>query len=156
DILTLACLTAIVPWAFRSPETAPLAHGAEMVGLARWLRRGERNESALALFRRAIQKGLPDELMFRTIWDMALLEKKLGRDAAAMTLFSELTECRNNHRLTAFEEVAKYYEHRERNYAMALEITLSAIALEDSDEWRRRQIRLERRLEGKRTRRMLL
>ena len=156
DILTLACLTAIVPWAFRSPETAPLAHGAEMVGLARWLRRGERHESALVLFRRAIQQGLPDELMFRTIWDMALLEKKLGREAAAIVLFTELVECRNNHRLPAFEELAKYYEHRERNYAMALEFTLSAIAVQDSGELRRRQVRLERRLAVKRPRRLLL
>jgi uncharacterized protein YprB with RNaseH-like and TPR domain len=156
DILTLACLTAIVPWAFRSPETAPLAHGAEMVGLARWLRRGERFEHALDLFRRAINKGLPDELMFRTLWDMALLEKKLGRDAAALTLFTELAGCRNGHRLAAIAELAKHYEHRERNYAMALEFTLSAIALNDTEELRRRQARLERRLSVKRTRRMLL
>ena len=156
DILTLACLTAIVPWAFRSPETAPLAHGAEMVGLARWLRRGERHESALALFRRAIQKGLPDDLMFRTVWDMALLEKKLGREPAAVTLFTELAECRNNHRLAAFEELAKYYEHRERNYSMALEFTLSAIAVQDSDGLRGRRMRLERRLAAKRPRRLLL
>jgi uncharacterized protein YprB with RNaseH-like and TPR domain len=156
DILTLACLTAIVPWAFRSPETAPLAHGAEMVGLARWLRRGERHEHALDLFRRAVDKGLPDELMFRTLWDMALLEKKLGRDAAALTLFTELAGCRNGHRLAAIAELAKHYEHRERNYAMALEFTLSAIALNDTEELRRRQARLERRLSVKRTRRMLL
>ena len=127
-----------------------------MVGLARWLRRVERHESALVLFRRAIQKGLPDELMFRTIWDMALLEKKLGREAAAIVLFTELVECRNNHRLPAFEELAKYYEHRERNYAMALRFTLSAIAVQDSGELRRRQVRLERRLAVKRTRRLLL
>jgi tetratricopeptide (TPR) repeat protein len=155
DILTLACLTAIVPWAFRSPETAPLSHGAEMVGLARWLRRGERHEHALLLFRRAIDKGLPDELMFRTMWDIALIEKKLGREPAALALFSDLAACRNLHRLAALEELAKHYEHRERNYSMALEFTLSAIALEDNAELRRRQIRLERRLAVKRPRRLL-
>src|ERR1044072_7789147 len=37
DILTLGCLTAIVPWAFRDPLTAPIHHGAEMIGLGRWL-----------------------------------------------------------------------------------------------------------------------
>jgi uncharacterized protein YprB with RNaseH-like and TPR domain len=156
DILTLACLTAIVPWAFRSPETAPLSHGAEMVGLARWLRRGERHEQALQLFRRAIDKGLPDELLFKTLWDVALLEKKLGREAAALELYTEIAGCRNAHRLAAIEELAKYYEHRERNYSMALEFTLSAIALEDTEGLRRRQVRLERRLAVKRPRRLLL
>src|SRR5208282_5522705 len=37
DILSLACLTAIVPFAFRSPGTAELLHGADWIGLARWL-----------------------------------------------------------------------------------------------------------------------
>ncbi len=155
DILTLACLTAIVPWAFQSPETAPLAHGSEMVGLARWLRRGERHEHALQLFRRAIDKGLPDDLLFRTMWDVAMLEKKLGREPAALALLTDLAAYRNPHRLAAIEELAKYYEHRERNYGMALECTLSAIALEDTSELRRRQLRLDRRLAVKRTRRLL-
>src|SRR5579863_5404989 len=47
DILSLACLTAIVPFAFRAPETAALRHGADLVGLARWLDRAERHEEAL-------------------------------------------------------------------------------------------------------------
>src|SRR5437660_3869337 len=73
DILTLACLTGIVPWAFHSPETAQLSHGAEMVGLARWLRRAEQFENALALFRRGVERGLRDDLLFRTLWDIAAL-----------------------------------------------------------------------------------
>src|SRR5580704_16290506 len=47
DILSLACLTAIVPFAFRSPESAELRHGADFVGLARWLERDGRHEEAL-------------------------------------------------------------------------------------------------------------
>ena len=45
----------------------------------------------------------------------------------------------------AFQELAKYYEHRERNYAMALEMTRSALHLEDSMALRRRAARLEKR-----------
>lgn len=146
DILTLACLTAIVPWAFRSPSEARFGHGAEMVGLGRWLRAGERMEQALELFRRAIDKGLPDELMFRTMWDVAQLEKKLGREAAALAIYNDLACCRNAHRIAALAELAKYYEHRERNYSMALELTVSGLALEDSEALRRRKTRLERRL----------
>src|SRR3954447_19092018 len=44
DILTLACLTAIVPLAFRSPESAGLRHGADCIGLARWLEQADRCE----------------------------------------------------------------------------------------------------------------
>jgi uncharacterized protein YprB with RNaseH-like and TPR domain len=146
DILTLACLTAIVPWAFRSPEDAPLNHGAEMVGLARWLCRVDQHERALTLFRRAVTKGLPDDLTFRTLWDIAKLEKRFGREDAAVAVCSELAACRNAYRLAALEELAKYYEHSERNYGMALEFTLSALELADSDALRNRRSRLERRL----------
>src|ERR1700682_4481839 len=64
DIVSLACLTAVVPFAFRAPEDAPLRHGVDLVGLARWLIQAERLEEALRLFRRAVDLGLPDNLLF--------------------------------------------------------------------------------------------
>jgi uncharacterized protein YprB with RNaseH-like and TPR domain len=146
DILTLACLTAIVPWAFRDPEQAPLVHGAEMVGLARWLAAGEQYEKALLLFQRGIDKGLRDDLLFRTMWDAARLHKKAGNDAAAMAVYTDLAGCKNAFRLQALEELAKYYEHKERNYAMALEFTQSALEHEDSDNLRKRRERLRGRI----------
>jgi uncharacterized protein len=146
DILTLACLTAIVPRAFQSPEDAPLTHGAEMVGLGRWLSRCEQYEKALVLFRRALGKGLRDDLMFRTLWDVGRIEKKLGREAAAISVYTELASGRNAFRLPALEELAKYYEHKERNYSMALEFTLEALSHADTDALRHRKARLERRV----------
>lgn len=149
DILTLACLTAIVPRAFQSPEAAPLTHGAEMAGLARWLWRCEELEKALTLFRRALNKGLRDELMFRTMWDVARIEKKLGREDASLAMYTELAGGRNPFRMAALEELAKYYEHRERNYSMALEFTMTALSHSDSDALRHRKSRLERRVAKK-------
>lgn len=155
DILTLACLTGIVPWAFHTPEKARLTHGAELMGLARWHRQTEQYEQALDLLRRAVTAGLNDELMFRALWDIAALEKRCGRDAAAIAVFTELCGCRNPFRVAAFEELAKHYEHGEKNYAMALEMTRGAIALEDSLGLRKREQRLERRASRPRTQRLL-
>jgi uncharacterized protein YprB with RNaseH-like and TPR domain len=155
DILTLACLTGIVPFAFRSPSEALLRHGADWIGLARWILKAGRHEEALGLLRRAVQTGLPDDLLFRTLWDVGLLEKRLGNAAAAVAAFSELTTVRNPHRASALEELAKYFEHQERNYAMALEFTQAALELDGTDELRRRQERLRRRLVGPRARKLL-
>ena len=156
DILTLACLTAIVPWAFHPPEQARFSHGAEMVGLGRWWRQAEQYDNALGLFRLAVQRGLPDDLMFRTMWDIACLEKKMGRETAALPLFSELANVRNPMRALALQELAKYYEHKERNYAMALEMTRTALGLDGSEAMQRRKARLEKRLAGPKTRRLQL
>ena len=147
DILSLACLTAIVPFAFRSPESAPLRHGADFVGLARWLDCAGRRDEAVRLLRRAIAMGLPDTLLFKTLWDIAALEKRLGREDAALATVSELAASRNPYRARALEALAKHYEHRERNYAMALEMTRTARALDDTPAIRRREVRLQARIQ---------
>ncbi|MBV8818189.1 MAG: ribonuclease H-like domain-containing protein, partial [Acidobacteriaceae bacterium] len=155
DILTLACLTAIVPWAFHNPEKAQFQHGAEMVGLARWWRQAENYENALQLFRQAVQRDLDQELLARTLFDIALLEKKLGREDASLPVLTELAGYRNPFQTQAFEELAKYYEHRERNYAVALEMTLAALQQTSTDALQRRATRLQKRLAEPKTRRLL-
>ncbi|SRR5579883_158996 len=152
DILSLACLTAVVPFAFRSPEEARLRHGADLIGLARWLLEAERREEALRLFRRSVDLGLPDDLLFRTLWAIATIEKRLGREQAALASFAELAGSRNPYRARALEELAKHYEHREHDYALALEMVRRALGFEDTPEMRRRERRLENRLAAPRSR----
>ncbi len=154
DILSLACLTAIVPFAFRSPSEVNVRHGADLIGIARWLDQAERREEALQLFRRAVAMGLPDDLLFRTLWDVAALEKRLGREDAALAVISELAASRNPYCVRALEALAKHYERRESNFAMALEMTRGALALEDTPALRRREERLKLRL-GKNAQRLL-
>lgn len=155
DILTTACLTGIVPFAFREPNAAPLAHGTDLVGLARWFLKAGQCEQALQLMRRAVDMGLPDDLLFRTLWDTAALEKKMKNEPAALAVWTDLAASRNPYRVAALEALAKYYEHRERNYAMALEMIQTARTLADSEEFGRRQARLEKRLARPRSGRLL-
>ena len=155
DILTLACLTAIVPWAFHAPENAQFAHGAEMVGLARWWRQADNAGNALALFRGAIERGLPDDLYFRTLWDIAALEKKSGRHAEAAAALADLSASPNPWRAPALEELAKHHERRERDYTAALDATLRALALAPTPALTRRRERLEKRLASSAAQRLL-
>jgi hypothetical protein len=144
DILTLACLTGIVPYAFKDPANAPLRHGSEMAGIARWLRAAGELEPARILFLHAVDAGLPDDLLFRTLWDIAALERKLGAGDRALAVWTDLAQARNPFRVRALEELAKHYEHREKNHAMALEMTRTALAAEDLPGLRRREERLLR------------
>jgi hypothetical protein len=146
DIVSLACLTAIVPAAFGSADGASLRHGADMIGLARWLAAAGRDEEAVGLYRRAVEAGVPDDLLFRTLAEIGAIERRLGRDTAAVEVLTDLAASPNPYRTHAFTELAKHYEHRERNYALALEMTRSARQEEDSPELAHREGRLERRL----------
>jgi uncharacterized protein len=155
DILTLACLTGIIPRAFHAPLEVPLHRAPEMVGLARWLRAAGRCEEAVILLRRALAKGLPDALSWRTLWDCGLLEKKLGNEAGALSLFTELTTARNPHQADALQELAKYYEHTEKNYALALDMTEEALRIASSIELTRRRDRLLKRVATRRPGRLI-
>ncbi len=146
DILSLACLTAIVPFAFRRPEEAPLRHGADLIGLARWLRQAGRAEEALGVLRRAVDLGLQDELLFRTLWDIAEMEKRGGRPEAALAVLRDLAESRNPYRGRAMEALARHYERGERDYRRALEMTLAALGVSESAPLRRREARLRKRI----------
>jgi uncharacterized protein YprB with RNaseH-like and TPR domain len=161
DILTLACLTAIVPAAFRdtrqeSLHQLGLRRGEDLAGLARWLLAADEKAAALELLQRAVDAGLPDTLLFRALWDIALLEKKLGRPHAAMQVFTEIAGCRNEFRPAALEELAKYYEHEEKNFALALEFTNQALCFgQQSTALVHRKSRLEKRLAKPKPRRLL-
>src|SRR4029077_3184982 len=105
DILTLACLTGIVPIAFRDafkdPANLSFRHGSEIAGIARWLRQAGDLEQSRVLFRRAIDAGmpntgLPDDLLFRTLWDLAALERKLGGEEQAVAIWNDLSAARNS------------------------------------------------------------
>lgn len=155
DILSLACLTAVVPCAFQDPHQAPLRHGSDTLGLARWLRNLGRQEEALTLLQRALQQGLSDTLTFRTLWELGSLAKKLERTSEAIDAFTELSTCRNAHQVDALEELAKHHEHATRDYARALAYTLEALDCQPSPALQQRAERLRRRLQKSRTPRLI-
>jgi uncharacterized protein YprB with RNaseH-like and TPR domain len=139
DILTLACLTGIVPNAFR--DATLCTNGAELAGIARWLAEAGDPARALPLFKRAVEAGLTDDLLFRTLWDIAKLDP-----LAAPEIWTDLSASRNPYRVKALVELAKQAEHTGKDYAKALELTRTALALESSIDLEKRQQRLQKKL----------
>lgn len=145
DILSLACLTGVIPNAFRDPEGVRLQHGADLLGLARWLLAAGRAEEAHRMMRRAVDLGLPDQHLFRALYDAGRLEKKLGMEAESVATFADLTLSPNAYRCRAYEELARHYERREKNVSLALDCVRAARDIEDSDALRSRELRLRAR-----------
>ncbi len=144
DIVSLACLTAIVPRAFHEPHEIEFSSGQELIGLGRWLLAAERFDEGLELMRRGIDYAIPDDLMFKTMWEIAVTEKKLGRGPGG---FANLAQSANPYRVMALEELAIHYEHREKNLPMAFEFTEAARqANSASPTLARRRERLSRKL----------
>jgi uncharacterized protein len=151
DILSLACLTGIVPEAFLDPASARLSHGSEMAGVAGWLRAAGDLEGARTLLRRAIGAQLREELRFRAMWDLGQLERKLDARDAALEIWEELACGSNAFQVRAIEELAKHFEHRAKDRAEALKWTRAARELEDSPDLERREARLSRKAPAKKS-----
>ena len=148
DIVSLACLTGVIPEAFRDPTGIRVRHGVDLLGIARWLQTSGRLEEAHQLLRRAIGLGLPDEHLFGAIYSVGLIEKKRGDIHAALATFTDLSLEPNPYRAKAYEELARHYEHRERSFGMALECVRAARDIEDTDALRTRYERLRRKQSG--------
>ncbi len=153
DILSLACLTAVVPAAFRDPSR--LAHPAEMAALARYFQREGRLEEALRLLGEALRRNLPEPLLWEALWQAAEMERKLGRVDAAVARWSELSTIRNPWQAKALEKLSSHYERREKNAALALEMALAAQAIEPGEALERRVRRLREKASAPRAGRLL-
>ncbi len=118
DILTLACLTSLVLQVVgdpsqRSLEYAPL-EAADLVGLGGWLGKMGRWDAALDAYERALAGVLPAEAAARARWESAAIHKRHGEYERSMTLWRELRTP------AAAVEMAKYFEHRAKNYPAAI------------------------------------
>jgi len=92
-----------------------------------------------------VESGLRDDLLFRTLWDIAKLDP-----AAAPEIWADLAESRNPYRVKALTELAKHAEHTEKNYAAALQFTRDALALEPSVDLEKREQRLKKKFTQRR------
>ena len=149
DIVTLACLTGVVLAAVGEPENAPLAHPLDVYSLAAWVGRSGSRETAVRMYGRALQAGLPEAVDWRARAELAALHKR-GRDfESALPLWTELATAPNGFRLPAIEDLAKYHEHRARDYSRALDAARAGLAgapAAGAAAWQRRISRLERKL----------
>ncbi len=144
DIVTLACLTSRTMEIYANPDGA-LRHGLDMLGLARWLCASGRHGKAVRLYRKAIHAGLPRDILCRCLWETAELERRIGNHDAKVELLHDLSQVSRTYRARAFEALAKHYEHREKDFIRALDLTREAQQYAPSPDLAHREARLLRR-----------
>ena len=120
DILSLACLTSVVGGVFRDPASLAARHGAECVGLGRWLLQAGRPDDALPLLRRATQTNIPEDLLARTLWDIFEIERKRGQYEAARDAVEQMIGFPNSLHARALEALSILYERRFQDLSRSL------------------------------------
>ena len=146
DIVSLACLASVLMPVYAAPEEASPRRGGDLLGIARWLDRQGHSERALQLYRNAIRAGLPAGKLVTSLWELAHLERRSGNLVAQVQLLRDLSRVSSNYRSKAFEELAKHYEHREKDFDRALDMTRRAQRYNPSEGLEKREERLLRRI----------
>ncbi len=155
DILSLAGLFSHMAFLVNNPDSDKITHGEDVVAMARFFESLDDIPQAESLYQRALDANLDDVLYWDTLERFALLLKRKASWDGATALWKKAAE---NQALYAFEELAKYYEHRIKNLAEARKWTQQALVLLEKkhipiikhkywqDSFKHRLERLERRL----------
>jgi uncharacterized protein YprB with RNaseH-like and TPR domain/predicted nucleic acid-binding protein len=126
DILSLAALTGWVAGAVaRAPEAD--RHPEELVGLGR-LWEAMDLERGLACYRMALERGLESPGRERVLLRLAHREKGRARWDEARALWEAATRSEHGFDPRPWEEIAKLYEHQQRDFTAARAMVEEALS----------------------------
>src|ERR1700690_4079389 len=156
DVVAMAALLSRTAKMLEDPFHEDIEHGLDVIALAKLYEDLGQWDTAARLFERGIEKGISEENFSETVRRLSVLQKRRGDFDEALRLWEEAAD--KGH-IYAFVELAKYYEHKQRDAKSALKWTKSAqkqIEKSDlpmymkkhwSDELAHRRQRLESKLE---------
>lgn len=127
DIVSLARIAGLVH-AYQAGITTP-DHPSDRLGIALMqLRYGDPERAIPVILDEAGSPLIPSEFRFRAVREASIAMKRAGwYDRAVPFWNSRLNDPSRAIRLFVAEELAKFYEHRERNNAVALALSLQAL-----------------------------
>lgn len=148
DVLAMAALLNHISQLLEDPLGFAADHALDLIAIARLHEALGRPEQAVQMYRRGLELELPEDMLRQTSQRLALVERRRGEMLAAVELWREAAQRKETY---AYVELAKYYEHRERDYPEAIRWTREALKRVKSrdagiDLRRAWQASLERRL----------
>jgi tetratricopeptide (TPR) repeat protein len=131
DILSLAGLFSHAAYLLNEPFSKEFDHPEDLVALARFFEDQGDIPQAETLYQRTLDTALEADLHWDTLTRLSFLHKKREDWAPAINLWEQAAE---NKHLYAFEELAKYYEHRAKDLPEAQKWTLMALKVLESQK----------------------
>jgi uncharacterized protein YprB with RNaseH-like and TPR domain len=123
DVVAMAALLSHTAKMMEDPFHEAIEHGLDVIALAKLYEDLGQWDTAARLFERGLEKGISEENFADTVRRLSVLQKRRGDFDEAIRLWEEAA---GNGHIYAFVELAKYYEHKERDVKSALKWTKSA------------------------------
>ena len=126
DIVTLAALTVEVGQAIAKAGDDENCDSRDLFSLSRVLERAGASELAKTTCQQALARGLPESVEPQALWHLAAQHKRERRYQEAVEVWMKVVHHGARYTVEAYEELAIYYEHRERDANKALEFAEAA------------------------------
>jgi len=132
DVLSLAALLSHVAGLLDAPlddqQALPetLIHGLDLVAMGKLFEDLRHLQTAVRLYEHGLARDLPQDVYWETVRRLSFVYKRRGDWMAAVALWRQAA--RGDH-VYAHVELAKFYEHRARDYRQAASWTEAAITL---------------------------
>ncbi|MFC1936813.1 ribonuclease H-like domain-containing protein, partial [Chloroflexota bacterium] len=126
DILSMVTLTEHTAHMLADPLGSSVEHALDLVALGRLHQDLGYPAKAVEIFCRGLEQDLPPETYQATVKRLSYLHRRLGELPEALSLWWQAASDRE---IYAHEELAKYYEHRAKDYPEAIRWTEAALAL---------------------------
>lgn len=148
DVLSLAALLNHVAGMFDDPLGGAVVHGLDLVSMGKLHGDLGHLEKAVQLYERGLAHDLPEEAHWDAVRRLSFIQKRCGNLSAACASWREAA---GSGQIYAHVELAKFYEHQQRDHAEAAQWTQAAITLVNAagfprHERRRWRADLEHRL----------
>ena len=98
----------------------------DLFSLAKYYYQRNYIEAARPLFHHVLDSAKNSQLKVEALFFLSMLYKRAGGYQQSSELFQQLLKIRGDH-ADAIEELAKYFEHKEKNYQAALELINGAL-----------------------------
>lgn len=126
DILSLAALLNHMANLLEHPLSNKVDHPVDLFAMGKLFDDLGFIDTAAALYAHALENDLPEEILGDAVQRWSLLEKRRENYLLAIELWQRAAV---RHEVYAYEELAKYYEHRDKDYREATRWTEAAINL---------------------------
>jgi hypothetical protein len=152
DVVALAALMNHIAAVLHEPLNGKVEHGLDFIALAKLFEDLNRWEEAARLYERGLESGLNETDFGSALQRLSSLQRRRGDIESAVILWKDAAA---KGYIYAHVELAKYYEHHQRDYSEALKWTEKAeqlVSLQDipryeyrhwMEELEHRRIRLE-------------
>ena len=126
DVLSLAALLSHIAGLLDDPLGGAVVHGLDLVSMGKLYGDLGHLEKAVQLYEHGLAHDLPEENHWDAVRRLSFIQKRRGNLSAACASWREAA---GSGQIYAHVELAKFYEHKQRDYAEAAQWTQAAIAL---------------------------